>query len=217
MTQWIENVSGGRERGPAALARAWVEVLVNPRRFFERAIAPGDQAPGLIFAMTVVAIEEATRFALVSGAAPVFGGWPALSVLFGLALAVLFVAPAVLHLTAAVQTLLLVALVPERAGISETVQTIAYATAPCVFVGLPSPTIRAAGTLYGALLFVVGLRTVHGTSYARALLVGAIPATLVFGYAFRGFAALEKVVVWNADVVCFRVVELGAEVCVTLG
>ncbi|MFC7079755.1 YIP1 family protein [Halorussus caseinilyticus] len=216
MTQWVENPTGGRNRGPAALARAWVEVLLNPRRFFERAIAPGDQAPGLVFAVAVVLAEEATRFALVPGAAPTFGGRPALSAAFGLALAALFVAPAVLHLTAALQTVLLMAVVPERAGTSETVQVVAYATAPCVFAGVPSPTLRAACALYGAALFLVGLRTVHDTSYFRALLAGAIPAALVFGYAFRGIAALEEVVAWNGETACLRVVELGAEVCVAL-
>ena len=217
MTQWVENPSGGRDRGPVALLRAWVEVLRSPRRFFERGIAPGDQAPGLVFAMTVVLLEEATRFALVSGAAPSLGGRPALSALFGLALVTVFVAPAVLHLTAALQTVLLIALVPDRAGTSETVQVLAYATAPCVFAGIPSPTIRAACALYGAGLFFVGLRTVHDTSLLRALVAGAIPAALVFGYAFRGFTALGSVVGWNGDVACLRVVELGAEVCVALG
>jgi hypothetical protein len=153
----------------------------------------------------------------VPGAAPVFGGRPALSALFGLALAALFVAPAVLHLTAAVQTVLLLAVVPERAGISETVQTIAYATAPCVFAGLPSPTIRAVCTVYGAALLFVGLRTVHDTSWSRAIVAGVIPAAIAFGYAFRGFAALTEMVVWDGGVACFRIVELGAEVCVSLG
>jgi len=192
MTQWVENPAGGRDRGPAALARAWVEVVSSPRRFFERGIAPGDQAPGLVFAMTVVLAEEATRFALVSGAAPSFGGRPALSALFGLALATLFVTPAVLHLTGALQTVLLMAFVRDRAGTSETVQVIAYATAPCIFAGVPSPTVRAACAIYGAGLFFVGLRTVHDTSLPRALVAGAIPAALVFGYAFRGFAAIAE-------------------------
>lgn len=217
MTQWVENPSGGRERGPVALARAWVEVLVRPRRFFERGIAPGDQAPGLVFAVTVVLIEEGARFASTPGAAPVFGGRPALSAIFGLALAGLFVAPAVLHLTAALQTLLLMALVPDRAGTSETVQTIAYATAPCVIAGVPSPTLRAVVTAYGAGLFFVGLRTVHDTTAPRALVAGAIPAALVFGYAFRGFAAMQELVVRRASEVCLRIPELGAEVCVALG
>ncbi|UPW00646.1 YIP1 family protein [Halorussus gelatinilyticus] len=216
MTQWVENPTGGRDRGPAALARAWLEVLTGPRRFFERGIAPGDQAPGLVFAMTVVLLEEATRFALVPGAAPSVGGRPALAALFGLALATVFVAPAVLHLTAALQTVLLMALVRDRAGTSETVQVIAYATAPCVLAGIPSPTLRGACALYGAVLFFVGLRTVHETSTLRALVAGAIPAAIVFGYAFRGFAAANELVVWNASEVCFRVVELGAEVCVAV-
>lgn len=192
MTQWVENPAGGRDRGPAALARAWVEVLRSPRRFFERGIAPGDQAPGLVFVMTIVLVEETTRFALVSGAAPSFGGSPALSALFGLALATLFVAPAALHLTAALQTVLLMVVVRDRAGTSETVQVIAYATAPCVFAGVPSPTVRAICAIYGAGLFFVGLRTVHDTSLLRALVAGAIPAALVFGYAFRGFAAVAE-------------------------
>ncbi|WP_132059779.1 YIP1 family protein [Halorussus amylolyticus] len=213
MTQWVENPTGGRDRGPVAVARAWVEVLIRPRRFFERAIAPGDQAPGLVFAMVVVLVEEATRFALVPGAAPSFGSQPALSALLGLLLAALFVAPAVLHLTAALQTLLLMLVVPDRGGISETVQVIAYATAPCVFAGIPSPTVRVVCAAYGAVLFVVGLRAVHGTSTLRALLAGAIPASLVFGYAFRGFAALEDVVVWRASEVCLRIAELGFEAC----
>lgn len=193
MTQWVENPTGGRERGPTALARAWVEVLTNPNRFFSRAIAPGDQAPGLVFAMVVVLLEEASRFALVSGAAPSLGGSPTLSALLGVALAVLFVAPAAIHLTSAVQTVLLMVFVPDRAGISETVQVLAYATAPCVLAGIPSPWIRAICTIYGAVLFLGGLRIVHDTSPLRALLAGALPAAIVFGYAFRGFAALSEV------------------------
>ncbi|WP_135830157.1 YIP1 family protein [Halorussus halobius] len=217
MTQWVENPSGGRERGPAALARAWVEVLVRPRRFFERGVAPGDQAPGLVFVIAVVVVEEATRFALVPGAAPTLGGRPGLSAAFGVAVAALFVAPAALHLIAAVQTLVLMVAVPDRAGISETVQTVAYATAPCALAGIPSPTLRALCATYGAVLFVVGLRTVHGTSTLRALVAGAVPAALVFGYAFRGFAALDELVVAHADEVCIRLVELDATVCFTVG
>ncbi|WP_128476076.1 YIP1 family protein [Halorussus pelagicus] len=216
MTQWVENPTGGRDRGPAALARAWLEVLVAPRRFFERGVAPGDQAPGLVFAMTVVLVEVATRFALVPSAVPSIGGRPALAALFGLALATVFVAPAVLHLTGALQTVLLMGVVRDRAGTSETVQVIAYATAPCVFAGIPSPTLRLACTAYGAVLLVVGLRTVHGTSTLRAAVAGAIPAAIVFGYAFRGVAAFGEVVVWTASEVCLRVSELGAQVCLPL-
>jgi len=213
VTQWVENPTGGRDRGPLAVVRAWVEVLRAPGRFFERGVAPGDQAPGLVFAMAVVLVEEATRFALVPGAAPSVGGQPALAALLGLLLAVLFVAPAALHLTAALQTLFLIAAVPDRGGISETVQVVGYATAPCVLAGIPSPTLRVACAVYGSVLFVIGLRIVHDTSTFRALLAGAIPAVLVFGYAFRGFAALGGVAALRGDELCLRVVELGYELC----
>jgi hypothetical protein len=217
VTQWVENPTGGRERGPVALARAWLNVLVRPRQFFERGVAPGDQAPGLVFAMAVVLVEEATRFALVPGAAPSLGNSAALSAMLGLALATVFVAPAALHLTAALQTILLIAVAPDRGGISETVQVIAYATAPCVFTGVPSPALRTVCALYGTLLFFAGLRAVHRTSLLRTVIAGSIPATLVFGYAFRGFAAMEELVVWHGDEVCLQVSEFGVEVCVVLG
>jgi hypothetical protein len=105
----------------------------------------------------------------------------------------LLVAPATLHLAAAVQTLLLVAVVDDRAGVSETVQTVAYATAPCALAGLPVPEISACCALYGAFLLVVGLAEVHGTTLLRAAVAGAVPAALVFGYAFGGFGATVAV------------------------
>jgi len=54
-----------RPRPRCARVRAWFEVLTRPRRFFERGVAPGDQAPGLVFASVVVLVEEASRFAVV--------------------------------------------------------------------------------------------------------------------------------------------------------
>ena len=189
MTQWVEEPTGGRDRGPVALVRAWVEVLVRPRRFFEAGVAPGDQAPGLIFASGVVLIEEAIRLSIVPGATPVIAGRPVASRAFFVALAVVLVAPLSLHLVAAIQTLLLRAVVPDRAGISETVQVVAYASAPCVLAGAPIPAVRLICGVYGAALLVIGLSVVHRTSLFRAGLVGAVPAALVFGYGFRGFAA----------------------------
>ena len=188
MTQWVEEPTGGRDRGPVALAQAWVEVLVRPRRFFRTGVAPGDQAPGLVFAASVVLVEEGTRLALVSPA-PVVAAWPVASRVLVLALAVVLVAPLCLHLVAAIQTLFLRAIVPDRAGISETVQVLAYASAPCVFSGLTIPAVRVVCGVYGTALLVIGLAVVHGTSLARATVAGAVPAALVFGYGFRGFAA----------------------------
>ncbi|WP_435077746.1 YIP1 family protein [Halococcus sp. AFM35] len=189
MTQWVENPTGGRDRGPIALARAWLEVLVRPRRFFATGVAPGDQAPGLAFVMTVVAIEEATRFALVPGSYPVIAGQRLASALLALLIAVGFIAPLALHLAAAIETLALVPVADERAGVSETVQVIAYASAPCVLAGVPFPALRIVCTLYGAGLLVVGTSEVHGTGLGRAAVAAAVPALFVFGYAFRGIAA----------------------------
>lgn len=184
----------GRERGPVGLARAWATVLARPRRFFRSAVVPGDQAPGLFFAMAVVALEEVIRFALVGpgDAYPVLGGLPLLSAVLWLGVAVLFVAPLALHLTAAVQTLLLIPVVDDRAGISETVQVLGYATAPCVLAGVPAPEVRTVVALYGAGLYVVGVSEVHGPRLEPAALLSAVPVAIVFGYGFRGFDASAR-------------------------
>lgn len=193
MTTWVENPTGGRDRGPRGLARAWVEVLVRPRRFFVNGVAPGDQAPGLVFAVAVTLVYLGSRFALDPASVPTFDGRPYVSAALVLAAAGLIVAPAVLHLTAALQTILLMVSVRDRAGVSETVQVLAYATAPCALAGLPVPGLRVACTAYGFVLLVVGMSTVHDVSIARAALVVAVPGVVVFGYAFGGLFALETV------------------------
>lgn len=196
MTQWVENPTGGRERGPRAIVRAWFEAIVRPRRFFPVGVAPGDQAPGLVFAMGVTLVASLLRFALAGETIfatgyPTLGGRRALSVVLVLAVIVVLVAPLVLHLVAAVQTLLLVAFAPGRAGVSETVQVIGYATAPCVFVGIPSPIVVVFATGYGAALLAIGIAEIHAVSIARAAALSAIPATIVFGIGYGGFDALE--------------------------
>lgn len=187
MTTWVEDPRGGRERGPRGIARAWVEVLVRPRRFFENAVAPGDQAPGLVFAV-VMAVAYALCLALLAPAQ--FPASSALRAAVVVLLVALLIAPAVLHLLAALQTLCLLAVVRDRAGVSETVQVLAYATAPCPLAAVPVPTVRVAACLYGTALLVVGLATVHRTTTGRATLAGGLPAALLFGYGFRGFDAL---------------------------
>ncbi|MFB6081021.1 MAG: YIP1 family protein [Haloferacaceae archaeon] len=197
MTTWVTDPGGGRPRGIRGLVRTWVEVLVRPRRFFRTRIAPGDQAPGLVFAVVVALAYVLGRLASGGGAVPatlpVVGGTGALATLFLVLAVALVVAPATLHLAAALQTLLLIPAVRDRGGVSETVQTLAYATAPCALAGAPVPELRALCALYGAALLVVGLREVHGTGLVRAALAGVVPAALVFGYAFRGFAAAGAV------------------------
>lgn len=193
MTRWVESPSGGRERGPAGVARAWVEVLTRPRRFFRNGVAPGDQAPGLVFAVGVAVAYLGLRFLLLPSSVPSLGGGRGVSALLTLALVGLLVAPAILHLVAALQTLLLLALAPERGGVSETVQVVAYAAAPGVFAAVPVPWIRLLAAAWGATLLVVGLAVVHRVSLPRAAVAGALPALVVFGYAFGGVFALEAV------------------------
>lgn len=198
MTQWVENPTGGRERGPRGIARAWVEVLVRPRRFYRVGIASGDQAPGLLFAVCVVSIASLLRLALagetiVGTPYPTLGGQRFLSIALVFSVIVALVAPLVLHLTAALQTLLLLPFAPDRAGVSETVQVIGYATAPCVFVGVPIPVVQALAAGYGAVLFGLGIGEVHGVSLPRAFALAVLPAAAVFGIGFGGFEAIETV------------------------
>lgn len=189
MTTWVENGEGGRARGPRAIARAWVEVLVRPGRFFAGGVSPGDQAPGLAFAVCVAVAFAAGRFLAAPATIPTAFGAPGVSAVVTLLFVAVFLAPAALHLTAALQTLLLIVAVRERAGVSETVQVVAYATAPCALAGPPVPELRAVCALYGAGLLAIGVRRVHRTTIERAVAATAIPATLVFGYGFGGLAA----------------------------
>jgi len=190
VTTWVDNPDGGRARGPDAVARAWAEVLVRPVRFFRTGIAPGDQAPGLVFAVCVAVAFAGGRFLLDPATIPSAFGGPTISAAVSLLFVAVFIAPAGLHLTAALQTVLLIVLVRDRAGISETVQVIAYASAPCALAGAPIPELRAACALYGAGLLVLGVREIHETATWRAVAATAVPAALVFGYGFRGFDAL---------------------------
>ncbi|WP_276271885.1 YIP1 family protein [Haloarcula litorea] len=201
MTQWVENPTGGRDRGPVAVLRAWAEVLVRPRRFFRTGVAPGDQAPGLVFAALVVLVEELGRFAVVELAErglvstgpfayPAIGGFsPGIAALALLGI-VVFVTPATVHLSAALQTVLLIPVAPDRGGISETVQVLCYAMAPCVLAGLPSPELRVVVTAWGAALYVVGTAVIHELRLGVAAAVAALPVAIVFGYGFRGVDAL---------------------------
>jgi hypothetical protein len=187
VTTWVENPRGGRDRGPRGIARAWIEVLVRPHRFFENGVAPGDQAPGLVFAV-VMAVGYAVLLAVLDPLRfPASGALRAGVVVLLIAL---LLAPAVLHLLAALQTLCLMVTVRDRAGVSETVQVLAYATAPCPLAAIPVPELRVVCCLYGTALLVVGLATIHRTTTGRAALAATLPAVLLFGYGFGGVDAL---------------------------
>jgi hypothetical protein len=179
MTTWVAEPEGGRARGPRGIARAWAEVVLRPRRFFRNGVAPADQAPGLVFGVLVAVVVAGGR--LVVGDLPTLPPFvPETGVLL---------APATFHLAAAVETLGLVLVAPDRGGVSETVQLIAYSTAPCLFVAIPWPRLQALCCLYGTGLLVLGTAVRHETTLPRAALAVALPAALVFGYGFGGFAA----------------------------
>ena len=198
MTSWYEDPDGGRARGPRGLARAWFEVLGRPRRFFITGVGPGDQAPGLTFAAVVAGV-----FALgwvVSDPAIVPGITE--NVVLSATVVVLVVtalaAPVGLHLTAAVATVsLIVASVEvsdgvslrDRGGVSETVQVVAYASAPMALAGPAVPALRLACGLYAAVLLLIGLRTVHATTWPRTLVGGVPPAVFGYGIGYRVVAA----------------------------
>ena len=200
MTTWAETTGDGRGRGPVGIARAWAAVLRRPRRFFTTGVAPGEQAPGLAFAVVVAVVYVAGLLAVQPGlilgtsVVPILGGSTTLTMLLVLLVTAVVAAPAGLHLTAAIQTVLLMLTVDDRAGVSETVQVVAYATAPCALTWIPVPAVAAACTLYGAGLLLVGLATVHETSLLRAIVAGLIPAVLVFGVGFRGLWLLAALV-----------------------
>ena len=200
MTTWVETTGDGRGRGPVGIARAWAAVLRRPRRFFTTGVAPGEQAPGLAFAVVVAVVYVAGLLAVQPGlilgtsVVPILGGSTGLTMLLVLLVTAVVAAPAGLHLTAAIQTVLLMLTVDDRAGVSETVQVVAYATAPCALTWIPVPAVAAACTLYGAGLLLVGLATVHETSLLRAIVAGGIPAVLVFGVGFRGLWLLATLV-----------------------
>lgn len=195
MTQWVEDVQGGRRRGPDGIALSWLEVLVRPRTFFEEGVAPGDQGPGLTFAVAVVLVFQGTRFAVGADPYPVLGGRPVASGAFWLLAVSVLVAPLALHVVAALQTLVLAAGTAERGGISETVQVLAYAAAPCALAGIPVATVQVAAGAYAVGLYWLGLAVVHDLPAPRATALGAVPALLAYGYGFRTVAAARELVV----------------------
>jgi hypothetical protein len=161
--------------------------------FFEEAVSPGDQAPGLVFGMAVVLVAAGTRLALQPTDALAFptAGW--LRVVLTVALVVLLVTPAAIHALSALQTLALVAVAPSRAGVSETVQVVAYAAAPCVATGLGVPVVTALAGLWAFALLVVGTRVVHDLSWLRAVLAAVVPGVLAFGTGFGAWPAAQTV------------------------
>ena len=202
MTSWIDDSTGGRARGPRGIARAWVEALVRPRRLFANGVSPGDQAPALTFAVTVAAAYTLGWILAEPTAVPGVVGSVAVSAVVVLLLVAALAAPVGLHLTAAVATLSVVIAsvayddgwgLRDRAGVSETVQVVAYASSPMALAGPPIPALRVACGVYAATLFVVGIHTVHRTTLPRAVVAGLPPAVLGYGVGYRVIASVRTV------------------------
>ncbi len=182
--------------------------MIRPRQFFDRAVTPGDQAPGLTFAVVVAAVYAVGWMAVDPGAIPAIADPPLLSALVVLLVVVALAAPVGLHLTAAVATVALVIASLERrdgdglrgrigfrdrGGVSETVQVVAYASAPMALAGPPVPTLRIACAAYATGLLLVGIRSVHGTTPIRTLLAAIPPALVGYGVGYRAVAAARSV------------------------
>ena len=192
----------GRARGPRGIVQAWIAVLTRPTRFFARGVVPGDQAPGLTFAAVVAGVFTlgwtVTEPAIVPGIADSV----ALSAVVVVLIVTALGAPVGLHLTAALATLsLLVASVEgipsvrlrARGGVSETVQVVAYASAPMALAGPALPGLRILCGAYATLLLLVGLHTVHETTPLRTLVAGVPPALFGYGVGYRVVDAIRTV------------------------
>jgi hypothetical protein len=168
-------------------------------------ITPGDQAPALTFA---VAVAAAFVLGWIAADPAVAAGPIASSPLLSAAVIVLvaaaLAAPVGLHLTAAVGTVSVVVACVEiadghfalrdRGGVSETVQAVAYASAPMALAGPPIPLLRVACGAYAALLLAVGLSRIHGLTPFRTVVAAVPPALLGYGVGYRSVAALRALI-----------------------
>ena len=205
VTSWTSSVSGGRERGPRGLARAWGEALIRPRRLFVNGVAAGDQAPALTFAIAVAGVFTLGWIVADPGVVPGIVDSTAVSAVVLLLVVVALAAPVGLHLTAAAATLaVLVASIEfdsglslrDRAGVSETVQVVAYASSPMAFAGPPIPALRVVCGVYAAVLLVIGVRVVHEMTPLRTLVAALPPAVIGFGIGYRVVPSFRALIGW---------------------
>ena len=143
-----------------------------------------------MFAIAVAVVFTAGWLVADPAAAPRISESWLLSTVVTLFVVGLFATPVGLHLTAAIATISLVVTVRERAGVSETVQVVAYASAPFALAGPPILALRVVCAAYATVLLVVGLRTVHRTSWFRATAAAVLPALVGYWVGYRALAAL---------------------------
>ena len=170
----------------------WIVIMFFPWRGFTHRIRPRDQSLGIVFAMLMVGLWAVISLLMGTFSHPVIGGISWLSALIWMSLLVIVVVPVAIHLLAAVATVILIILAPRRQGVSETVQVIAFATAPVPFLGIDLIGVQAVAALYGVGLMWYGMRVVHRMSLERALLVVALPAYILFAMGFDANVAIVE-------------------------
>lgn len=179
----------------ARTLRLWGETLLTPWRVFPGGIRPGEQLPAIIVAILVTGAWVAVRVVVDPGSVPVLGNAPMVSVLIWAGLLAVVVAPLAVHVMAALATVVLIGIASDRAGVSETVQTVAFAMAPAPVLATGVAELQVLGTVYGSMLLVYGLASVHRISLERALLAAAVPAYVLFVIGFgadAGFVELMR-------------------------
>ena len=179
-----------RTDGATDMWRLRVRRLLRPHRFFEAVVTANDQAPAVYHIIIIGSITAAVR--LWVGPIPSVGGSALIGAAVWIALTGLFIAPIALHLAAALATVMLMITVPERAGISMTVQVWAYAATPVVLIGLGRPALTVVAIAVAGYLTVVGTAVVHRISMRRALLAAAVPIMVVYGIGLGGFASVTR-------------------------
>lgn len=201
MSQRVGKTAGGLARDfgrwlvliGRTYLHVWITALLAPWLCFRTYVLDRDQTRAIGFAAVVTVVWLLAGVLAGTVSYPVLGGMPAASLLLWLVLLSLVAVPIGIHLLSFVATLILVATVSERAPVSATVQVVAFAMAPAVFLSIPVVEVQAIVGVYGALLLIYGLRVVHETSFWRALLAGAIPAYLLYALGFGADAALYEV------------------------
>lgn len=185
LAEWVR-------RSVSVVYDLWLLAMFFPWRCFRHHVRPRDQSLAIVFAMSMVAVWAVVRALVGALSHPALGSGGWLSAAIWIVLRVVVVTPVALHLLAAVATVILVAVAPDRGGVSETVQVIAYSMAPVPLLSIELVGVQAVAALYGVILMWYGTRIVHRVPFERALLVVALPAYMLYAMGFGVDAAIAE-------------------------
>ena len=153
-------------------------MILEPARFFRNLARGSSSGNALVFAVIcfvinlVLAVLTAPFNPLTPGGAWLPDGWLVATLALSPVLAWIG-----LYILAAVQHLFVAAFVRPRGGFDTTLRISAYASALALFSWIPVAGYLA--SLYGLYVTMTGIRELHETSQARALLAVSVP-TLLF-------------------------------------